>query len=288
MADWLSGALDTFGVRAIAAEPVAGPAPVLRHPKTFVVTTASGAKFKIRRALRSRSAAVAEALLQAIGDPRLPVPLKRAGRLTLERWVDGSDLRVVPLTTERLGAAAQLLAAVHRCPGLDGDRLPRSQSTAPVLRRAAAQLDELAAVGMVGAEEARRLHLIVARLPITSRWGLAHGDLCGENLVERLEGGVVSVDNEQVHRTYLDADLARAFYRWPMDAAQRQRFERVYRAAAGVEEPPRQQSAAWRAAAAIKGAHLRYRWRADPSRALAVLRTLAEPDRSDEPDPAGH
>ena len=54
------------------------------------------------------------------------------------------------------------------------------------------------------------------------------------------------------------------------------RFERSYRAASGSAPPAAAEQRAWRVAAAVKGAHLRYRRGVAAQRGLAALREVLD------------
>ena len=54
--------------------------------------------------------------------------------------------------------------------------------------------------------------------PATADWGLCHGDFCAENLLVVPALGLHVVDNETICELWQDYDLARTWYRWPMEA----------------------------------------------------------------------
>jgi Ser/Thr protein kinase RdoA (MazF antagonist) len=69
-----------------------------------------------------------------------------------------------------------------------------------------------------------------ASAPTSAEWGLCHGDFCAENLLIVPERGLHAVDNETICELWHDYDLARTWYRWPMDAAGFEAFLSGYRA----------------------------------------------------------
>jgi aminoglycoside phosphotransferase (APT) family kinase protein len=216
----------------------------------------------------------ASAFAAGLADPRIPVPIGCVGAATVERWVDGSVLASLPLQHEHVTAAADLLATLHRFPGLRPDEgLPRARAVAPVGKRAGAQLRELATAGRITDAERDSLQAVVEHLPATSAWGLTHNDFCGSNLVLAPGGSLVSIDNEHLVRGFLAYDLARVRYRWPMSTAMAHTFERAY-GADRRSDSSADETRAWRLVATLKGAHLRHRIGAPNDDAVAALRAL--------------
>jgi aminoglycoside phosphotransferase len=275
----LAGAARALGIDMVSATALAKVAPWNRRPRSFLVGTADGGLVKIRFGRRAVIVDRAAALSAALGDARVLPPLARAGRITAETWVEGADLASFRLSARQLDAAAALLANLHCFPGPPGEDLPRSHSTGPALSFAERHLSDLVGGGLVTATEGRSLRAILGRLPDHSPWGLMHGDFCGENLVERPDGVVVSVDHEGLGRGFIEYDLARAWYRWDLPVTAGRRFERSYRVASRSAPPAAAEQRAWRVAAAVKGAHLRYRRGVAAQRGLAALREVldAEP-----------
>ena len=276
-APWLREALRELGVEASALVPVVGPTPWSTRPRSYLVSSSDGRRMKIRSARREDVAARAAVLTYWLGDSRLPAPLARVGRFTAEAWVEGASLSSVRLQRGHVDLAADLLAAVHRFAGMASEHLPRHQRPTPVLRRAERHLSELVAAARIARSDAAELgRLLALGLPASSRWGLTHGDFCGENLVVRPDGTVASIDNELVGRGFLEYDLARMWYRWQMPRWADERFDAYYRSATGVIARPADEQRAWRVAAVLKGFHLRHRRNAPTERARDSLRALLD------------
>jgi aminoglycoside phosphotransferase (APT) family kinase protein len=270
-------AFAAFGIEASSITPLAGVSPFTAVPRSYLVTAADGSHAKIRFGRSPALAERAARLTACLADARVPVPSARAGAVTLERWVEGTVLTSLALTAEHVDAAVDLLVSIHRWPGVSEERLPREQMARPVLRRAERQLSELVAAGIFSTTESLELCTILREgLAATSRWGLLHGDFCGENLVWRPDRTLVSIDNEAFRRGFLEYDLARTCYRWPMPTWASDRFCRRYRSAFGLEPPPATERRAWLAAAAVKGVHLRHRRGVPANRALAVARSVLD------------
>jgi Ser/Thr protein kinase RdoA (MazF antagonist) len=286
-ASWLSVALDALGIEASPVMPLVAPVPLSRTPRLYLVSTHDGRRVKVRRARREDLARRAAVLSDQLADRRVPPPLARAGRFTAEPWVEGSPLSSLRLSGGHVDEAADLLASIHRFSGVAPQyqplrprlpTLPRLQRTAPILRRAEEQLVEVTRAARFTSLEARHLGKILRNgLPVSASWGLTHGDFCGDNLVFRPDGTLASVDNELLGHGFLEYDLARAWYRWPMPRWAGERFEGSYRLTVGVGKLAPEEQRAWRVAATLKGFHLRHRRGAPAERGLALLRLLLEP-----------
>jgi len=275
--DRLGAALRALGVEATSITSLASVAPHTRLPRSYLVSTKTGARVKIRFGRREAITRRAAALSAALADSRVPTPMARAGRLTAETWIEGSVLTSVKQAARHLDAAAELLASVHQFGGLAGEGLPRYRQTGPIHQRAERQLSELAGARIVRRRDLSELRTILDRgLPARAQWGLVHGDFCAENLVWRADNTLVSIDNETMGRGFIEYDVARTWYRWPMPASQQRRFERSYRAAVRMEAPSAVERRAWRLAAAVKGVHLRFRRGLVAERGMDALREVLE------------
>jgi aminoglycoside phosphotransferase (APT) family kinase protein len=275
--DRLGAAVRALGFAASSITPLASVAPHTRLPRSYLISTDTGSQVKIRFGRREAITARAAALSAALADNRVPAPIARAGRLTAEAWIEGSVLSSMRLAARHVDAAAELLASVHQFGGLAGEHLPRYQLTGTIHRRAERQLSELAGAHIVRRRDLSALRAVLDRgLPARAQWGLVHGDFCAENLVWRADDTLVSVDNETIGRGFIEYDVARTWYRWPMPASQRGRFDRSYRAALGMKPPSGVECRAWRLAAAVKGVHLRFRRGLVAERGLDALREVLE------------
>ena len=273
----MATALTTLGIEPLEVVPIADAAAWSRSPRSFRVTTRRHGVVKVRLMRGPYRAVRATVLATQLGDPRVPVPLGCVGSTTVERWIDGVVLASTPLRAVHVDAAADLLAAIHGFEGVhEREGLPRQRRVAPVAARAARQLRELAAAKRLTSGESRRLlRIVTAGLPVTSAWGLTHNDFCAANLVIDRGGTLVSIDNELFVRGFLEYDVARVWYRWPMPDWAERRFARRYRSA-HEPVPAAGEQHAWRVVATLKGAHLRHRIGAPNADALAALRRLLQ------------
>jgi aminoglycoside phosphotransferase (APT) family kinase protein len=263
----LTEALCRLEIEPVSVGTLDALEPWSRTPRTYEVLTGDGTRVKIRFARRARYAARAARLTSLLGDPRVRPPVAVSGTAMVEHWVEGEMLAALPLGVSYVEAAADLLAAVH------GFRV-QPRSTDAMRPMVSSRLRELSAAGLVATAAANRIEQLVSHgLPAESAWGVTHGDFCDENLVVARDGGLASIDNEQFAWGFLDYDLARSWYRWPMPAWAQKRFSRRYTSASGRAVDP-DKAQAWRAVATVNGLWIRRRWRSSPELELRALRRV--------------
>jgi hypothetical protein len=272
-------ALDALGVEPATVTPMTSDVPWSRRPRTFMVTTADRTPLKARVCVNTHWAQRAASLAKRLDDPAIAVPLGHVGRVTVEPWVDGAPLCSMPPAAEHVSAAADLLRRIHRFPGINGERLPRSRATRGLRSAVRGCVADLTAAGVLHPGDARGVTEIVERgLPVTAAWGLMHGDLCGANLVVRPGGDLVSIDNEHIRRGFLEFDLARTWYRWPLPADAEGEFACRYTGEIAGSAGSTARVRAWRAVAAIRALHMRYRRGAPLDWPLAAMHALLTGD----------
>jgi aminoglycoside phosphotransferase (APT) family kinase protein len=253
----IAAALELLGVGATHATRITGLPSRASDRATFRITLADGRVVKARRLRRPEKARRFGRLLRALAHPRLPAMLVLEGRVTIEEWVAGACLSELPPDPERLLQAADLLGSLHATRMLRTRRLHVRSRTGAIVRRAERQLAKLASESAITRPEARALLRALHRFaPAEAVLGLTHNDFCAENLVEDPDGRLIAVDNEGLRTGFLDFDLARTWYRWPMPEADWRLFLGRYATwrdpAPGVARAP-----FWRIAAVVKSAHLR-------------------------------
>lgn len=163
--------------------------------------------------------------LDARSFPRL---LAHQGRAILEEWVNGEPLNGIEIGPETFARCGSIFAGVHT----------GSASTAPCTReqRADTYLDALQ----------RRLFKLVSRgylrrrtaaeafdladtfAPSAVAIDFVHGDYCADNVILTATGRPVCVDNEALSTGSCDYDLARTWYRWPMQRTAVEAFLQGY------------------------------------------------------------
>jgi aminoglycoside phosphotransferase (APT) family kinase protein len=220
------------------------------------VVTADGRSLKVRYYARPTKVREAAALRVGLADDRLPKILLVSGRVVVEEWIDGVSLQHLPLSESRLSQAADLLGALHATRAVGRLRLPVSRRVRPLLRRADRQLAHLVAAGAVRAAERDIIARSLARFAPEDAWaGVTHDDFCAENLVENPFGRVLAVDNEHMGIGFLEFDLARTWYRWPMSVEAWERFQDRYSSWRGPVDG--ENAPFWRLAAVLSGAYVR-------------------------------
>ncbi len=253
----ITAALRVLGVKASDAKPITGlPSPVSDRA-TVRIVLGDGRIVKARRFSRPAKAKRYASLVRSLGHLPVPAILSLAGRVTVEEWVEGRPLCDLASSRKRLHRAADILAAVHATEKLGRRRLPASASTRSLVVGAKERIEKLVAAGALSGSEAGALLVAIRRgAPTTARTGLTHNDFCAENIVEDTRGRLYVVDNGGLQLGFLDFDLARSWYRWPMPEAAWQAFLSRYRT---WRRPPlaAAETLFWRIAAVVKSAQFR-------------------------------
>jgi hypothetical protein len=262
------GALARIGGTPIDAEPITGLPAAGSDRATFRIVLQDGRVVKARRLRRARKAERYARIVRALAHESVPAPLLIDGRIALEAWVDGAIVATLPPDDGRLARAADLLGSIH------GVR-PSRRATSAIVGSTRRRLANLAGRGALARDEVgAALHLLQELAPATADVGITHNDFCAENLIEAPGGRLVLVDNEGLRRGFLDYDVARTWYRWPMADGAWHAFVaryRSWRADAFADDHAR----FWRMAAVVKSAHLRAARRtADAVAPIERLRAL--------------
>jgi aminoglycoside phosphotransferase (APT) family kinase protein len=274
--DDIAAALRALRMTPRSARRVTGTPAARSDRAAFRVVLTDGRTVKARRLSRAAVARRYVALARSLRALPLPAILARSGRITIETWISGTPLDALACTPGRARAAGALLAAIHRTGARHG---PPSAPTRPFLDDLLRRLDALARLDALRPAEIRALgRALAVHRPSRARTGLTHNDFCAENLVEDGDGRMYVVDNGGLRPGFLDFDLARAWYRWPMSATGRRAFLTGY---GGWRRDPEGGRARvfWRVAAIVRSAHFRVvRATRDVDVPLRRLRALARGD----------
>ncbi len=203
------------------------PSPV-RKRGAFALDFADGMRLKGRRLESAQRADRVVQLRAAVGAGFSSLLARRGDALLLE-WVAGRSLASPGATSpDILRRCGRMLGALHRQHSgstLDGvasspdDLLHKLQRNAELLRDAE----------RIDAELARRaLDAAEADRPAAVTFGIILKDFCAENIVLGDDGELVCIDDASLSVGPHDLDLARTWYRWPMDREALARFEAGY------------------------------------------------------------
>jgi len=270
----VASALAWLGAAAVRATPVSALPARAPGPAAFRVTLADGRTVKVRRFARpARARRFARAVRGLAGAP-LAALLLLDGCVAVEGWVEGTPLSALPRRVGRLRRAADVLGRLHAIRRIGARRLPAEAPTRPLVALTARRLVRLADGGAISDAELRAARGLVARFaPSVAAFGVTHNDFCAENVVETRGGDLVAIDNEGLRPGFLDFDLARTWYRWPMPASAWAAFLDGYAAwrdpGAWVRHAP-----FWCVAALVKSVHVRFERAAAPGVPLRRLRAL--------------
>lgn len=223
----LARLLEELDSPPITITPVRQPGSPRLQGGAFRIRLSDGRQIKASVLEGRGQAERTEYFLGRLDHRAFPRVLGRRGRALLIEWVDGE-----PITGYATAAVFERCAALHASLHLEPlpDDCPYSISDLPLLRQ---KLDSdlrcLTECGAVGAADAQRASEVALRfLPRSCDTGIVHRDLCPENLVLRSDGGVSSIDNESICLGAHDFDLARTWYRWPMERAERRLYLDTY------------------------------------------------------------
>lgn len=250
-------ALDALSVEAVGAVRITGLPSARSNRTTVRVALADGRTVKVRRLSRPSKAERFGRLVEALGHARLPAVLRLDGRIAVEAWVEGTPLSKLPATPERLRQAADILGSLHGTRRIGRRSLHATVSTRRLVQRVKRHLAKLAATVTITRHDALALSDALSRFaPREALLGLTHNDFCAANLVEDADGRLFVVDNEGLRLGFLDYDLARTWYRWPLPGPDwtmlLDRYATWRDPAPGLAHAP-----FWRIAAVVKSAHLR-------------------------------
>lgn len=280
----VAAVLESLGVRVSEVASITGLPDRTTGRATFRVALEDGRVLKVRRLTRAAKGARFARLLRNIASPSFPPVLALEGRVCIEDWVEGTPLSELPVGAEQLRYAADMLGGLHAAPSAGARAARGPRRTRPLLQGTARRLAQLGDAGALERREVEALLEAAVRCaPERAPTGVIHTDFCADNLVEDRAGRLVVVDNEGLRLDFLDYDVARTWYRWPMSEAEWSVFLTRY---TRWRQPPPEPGAApfWRIAALVKSLHLRTSRGTDqqdtPVRRLrAILAELDGPPR---------
>jgi thiamine kinase-like enzyme len=254
----LTRAIRELGIAPARITVLLNEQPWLPEARTFLIATDDDRLLKARITGDARRAAVSSEISELLSDSRVPTPVARYGGVTFEQWLDGGTLFSAGWSDRDLTGAADILGTIHRCAGAEREHLPHSRRTRPFLEVSLTRLAGPVRDGLIDRATGRRVtDALRDGLPERAPWGFAHGDFAPANLVATDSGQIASIDNERLHRGFLDLDLGAAWYRWPLVEREQRLFDAHCAQTAGRAPPA--EIALWRVLAAIRRLGLRHR-----------------------------
>jgi Ser/Thr protein kinase RdoA (MazF antagonist) len=203
------------------------PSPV-RARGAFFLEFADGTRMKGRRLRTAQRADAVVRLRRAVGGGFARIVARRGDAMLLE-WVEGASLASLdPIPSDVLRRCGRMLGAIHRRHAghrLDGP----GPSPSDLFDKLERNTQLLLGAQRLDAELARRaLAAADANHPEEVTSGIIHKDFCAENLVLGRRDALVCIDDASLSVGPHDLDLARTWYRWPMDARGLAHFESGY------------------------------------------------------------
>ncbi len=231
--------------------------PWLPEARTFLIATDDDRLLKARITDDARQTAVSSEMTELLSDSRVPELVGRCGGVTIERWVEGGTLFSEGWSDRDLTRAADILGTIHRCRGGEREHLRRSWRTRPFLEFSLTRVAGPVRDGLIDRATGRRVtDALRDGLPPQAPWGFAHGDFAPANLVATDGGQIISIDNERLHRGFLDLDLGVAWYRWPLVDREQRLFDAHCAQTAGRTASA--EIALWRVLAVIRSLGMRH------------------------------
>jgi thiamine kinase-like enzyme len=215
----LVGALDAplVGVTCVSSLPS-------RHRQrgAFRLELPGGRVLKGRRLESSTQAERIEDLSRLLDHRYFPRVLARRGCALLMEWIEGRPLAPSDCHPDLLRRCGALQGSLHSIPLAPLPARRHAQNWRTRLDEEIEVLVRRQALGRRDGEEASRL--AVAYAPDCFAVGFSHGDFCLENMVMRSPGRVCVIDNESLVIGAYEYDLARTWYRWPMNSREHKAY----------------------------------------------------------------
>lgn len=199
------------------------------HRASFRLRFADGRVLKGRRFDSEDEAARVWALSRLLDRRHFPDIVARQGKAVLVEWVEArawDEMRPPLRLYEQLG---EVLGALHCVRLPDAAATGRGVTLDSWQRRLRGNLAQLVRLNVLSdQEEELATELAMQVAPIQLETGVVHGDFCSENIVVTSGGRAWIVDNERLSIDAPAYDLARTWYRWPMDPDGQGAFLRGY------------------------------------------------------------
>jgi Ser/Thr protein kinase RdoA (MazF antagonist) len=168
-----------------------------------------------------------EYVSRGLGFRGVPRVLARSGTSLLSQWVEGQQLsNHCEANLLRQCGALQGLTHSRTLPG----DCPSPHDIESRKRNLKSNLETLVRLEVLGANQTAKVaDLAESHSPESCASGFTYGDFCADNIVRQPSGDVCFVDTETLDVQPYDYDLARTWYRWPMNPGERQAYLGAYR-----------------------------------------------------------
>jgi thiamine kinase-like enzyme len=219
--------LETEGLQIVDKINIS-PRPSIDPPRnTLKILCSNGLTFKARRLETQLQAEKVWNLAQQLPSDTFAKIFAWHGTAFLEQWLDGITLAELSLIDPTfLRRAGEILGLFHSG-FIPIRKLPISDTSSQTILN---KLSGLIQMGILSEKDAKNIFEIANKnKPATSDFGFCHGDFCAENLILQANGQLFVIDPECLDMNYLDHDIARTWYRWPMSQADFNMFLEGYR-----------------------------------------------------------
>jgi aminoglycoside phosphotransferase (APT) family kinase protein len=217
------------GGRLVEAVPLTTLPSSLSRRAAFRLRFSDGRLLKGCRFDSADEARRVAVLLPLLDRRYFPGLLATRGAGALLEWAEGEPLKAEQCDRRLVEEMGSLHAALHEV-ALPPPRRGREEWRVPDWPgRLAGCLDELVSLDAIDRATGDRAHSLArAATPGDFPGRLVHNDFCRENMVVAPGGGIRVVDNETLAVDCPDHDLARTWYRWPMDSRQAEAYLGAY------------------------------------------------------------
>ncbi|MCP4327895.1 MAG: aminoglycoside phosphotransferase family protein [Alphaproteobacteria bacterium] len=260
--------IDEVATPLIEAEVITGLPAAGSSRASFRLAFKDGVTVKGRRFDNADIAERVRALSGLLAADDFSRVLAWRGCATIEEWVDGKVDDTIcrqPRLLRFLGARLGKVHATILPPQVE-QRYGQGRQTARALRdpleRLSAELFEMGNLTQVQHEFVRKIAR--TKCPTSISCGLLHGDYAPENIVINENGYPVVVDNGSIRVGMLALDLARVWYRWPLDGQSEAHFLDGYASASDCADYGNNREF-WRVFALAEAAHFRAYWQTENS-----------------------
>jgi aminoglycoside phosphotransferase len=200
------------------------------HPAaSFRIKLRNGNLLKARLTWNATRAERVHYFLNIVQDLGFPLVYARYGSALLLEWVSGKVLN--ELENERnIKAIAEFQGRLHSFKALPDCPFPQSTDLTTFALKIDKGIAKLSEAGLLSQREVNKITYLTQKYrPLQAEIGIIHTDICPQNVVLDETGRLRSIDNESLQIGWQDLDLARTWYRYPLDSETGCYFLECYR-----------------------------------------------------------